>query len=116
MGPRAAGLVVESGSVVAAGHPFLMITYRDTARRLRWRLSIDHTTAACPPNRVERNVTSPAGRAVCLAIFPQDVDARYVSDGLVYVLSAMPYPAPTTSKWVGPGLQSLMLRIVDSYR
>lgn len=119
MAPRAAGLVFEAGSVAAtnAAQPVLTITYREPTRRLRLRLNIfDHTPTACPPNRVERKVTSPAGRAVCLAIFAKNVDARYVGDGLVYVLSATPYPAPTTAKWVAPGLQSRMLGIVDSYR
>jgi len=119
MAPSAAGLVFESGVVAATNtaQPFLTISYREPTRRLRLRLAVfDHVTTACPPNRVERSVTSPAGRAVCLSIFPKDVDARYGSDGLVYVLSATPYPAPTSPKWSATSLQSRMLRIVDSYR
>ena len=119
LAPSAAGLVFESGSVAATAmaQPIVTMIYREPTRRLRFRLAVfDRTTVACPPNRIEKNVTSPAGRTVCLATFPKDVDARYVSDGFVYVLSAMPSPTPAAPNWATPGLRSHVLKIVDSYR
>ena len=117
--PTAPGLIFDSGraAAVATEQPLLHLEFHDTSPSITIKLNIFvQTASACSTNKVEAPVMSPARHSVCVATFPRDIDARYADSGVLYELSASPYPSANTAPWPPSGTRALLLRIVDSYR
>ena len=121
LAPTKRTLAFESGSAALGkrtgdGSPVADMHFQDKANGKTFAVNVFvGSDLNCPANRVEREMRSPRGRAVCFVTLLGDgVDIRYVHSGIGYVFSfadpkgnAPSAPSSDVGRWA--------LSVVDSY-